>query len=152
MTDPLEPLDLFDLPGHLIRRLQQHASAVFQERTKAAGYDVTSVQFAAMSMLNEEPGQDQASLAKRIAYDRATLGGVIKRLEQKGWVSRQPDEVDRRAFKVSLTPQGRSVLTALTPIVHALQADILPGLTAQERGALLTLMEKALRAGGSVLR
>jgi len=142
MTDEL---DLYALPGHLIRRLHQQSTAVFLEHTKAAGFDLTSVQFAAMSTLAKDPGLDQASLAKRIAYDRATIGGVIKRLEQKGLVRRQPDDEDRRAFKVSLTPEGDAVLAKLAPVVHALQSRILPDLSESEKASLLALMTKALR-------
>lgn len=137
--------DLFDLPGHLIRRLQQQSAAVFQERTKSAGFEVTSVQFAALSTLAATPGLDQTGLAQHIAYDRATIGGVIKRLEQKGWVSRQPDDEDRRAFKVTLTQKGAAVLAELTPVVLALQSDILRALTVAERETLLGLMAKALK-------
>ena len=139
--------DLFDLPGHVIRRLHQQSSSVFQDRTRAAGFDVTSVQFAALSILGNERELDQAGLAKRIAYDRATIGGVIKRLEQKGWVSRHPDDVDRRAIKVSLTSQGRAALAELTPIVVALQSDIIQNLSATERSSLVKLMRRALNAG-----
>ncbi|SFR45335.1 MarR family winged helix-turn-helix transcriptional regulator [Litoreibacter janthinus] len=142
MTDEL---DLYALPGHLIRRLHQQSTAVFLEHTKAAGFDLTSVQFAAMSTLAKDPGLDQASLAKRIAYDRATIGGVIKRLEQKGLVRRQPDDEDRRAFKVSLTPEGDAVLAKLAPVVCALQSRILPDLSESEKASLLALMTKALR-------
>ncbi len=138
---------LFDLPGHLIRRLQQQSAATFQERTKAAGFDVTSVQFAALTTLAENPGLDQASLAKRIAYDRATIGGVIKRLEQKGWVSRQPDDEDRRAIKVTLTSKGAVVLADMTPVVLALQTDILGGLSDGDQKNLLKLMKKAVTSG-----
>ena len=137
--------DLLDLPGHVIRRLQQQSAAVFQDRTKAAGFDVTSVQFAALSTLATAPGLDQASLAKRIAYDRATIGGVIKRLEQKGWVVRMPDDADRRAFKVTLTAEGTATLTEMTPIVHALQNEIMGGLSQEDQGILLGLMKRALK-------
>ena len=137
--------DLLDLPGHVIRRLQQQSAAVFQDRTKAAGFDVTSVQFAALSTLATAPGLDQASLAKRIAYDRATIGGVVKRLEQKGWVVRMPDDADRRAFKVILTAEGTAAITEMTPIVHALQNEIMGGLSQEDQGILLGLMKRALK-------
>lgn len=140
--------DLFDLPGHLIRRLQQHSTSVFQDRMNARGLDITSVQFAALSTMAEEADLDQATVAKRIAYDRATIGGVIKRLEQKGLVSRQPDDQDRRAFKLNLTPKGRDQLAALRPVVVALQDDILSGLSESEKATLLALMTKALRPAG----
>lgn len=143
-----EELGLRKLPGHLIRRLQQQSVSVFTERTKAAGFDLTSVQFAALDTLEKAPGIDQASLAKRIAYDRATIGSVIKRLEKNGLVSRLPDDKDRRAFQVSLTPQGHSLLEKIRPIVLELQNDILPDLTETERTTLLCLIEKTLKPAG----
>jgi DNA-binding MarR family transcriptional regulator len=135
---------LFHMPGHLIRRLNQQSSAVFQERVKEAGYDVTSVQFAALDTLEKNPNLDQAGLAKRIGYDRATIGGVVKRLEAKGLVGRTPDPDDRRAFRLALSAEGTALLARLRPVVIALQEDILPDLTSEERAVLLGLMKKAL--------
>lgn len=139
-----DTIPLAQMPGHLIRRLHQHSSAVYQDRVKQAGFDVTSVQFAALSTLESQPGLDQASLAKRIAYDRATIGGVVKRLVHKGYVERLPDEEDRRAFKLWLTPEGMSALQQLKGIVTALQGDILGTLTEDEKDMLLRLIAKAL--------
>ncbi len=62
------------MAGHLIRRLHQISTQVFARRTQAAGYDLTSVQFAAMDALASDPGIDQATVAARIAYDRAADG------------------------------------------------------------------------------
>ena len=135
---------LFHMPGHLIRRLNQQSSAVFQERVKEAGYDVTLVQFAALDTLEKNPNLDQAGLAKRIGYDRATIGGVVKRLEAKGLVGRTPDPDDRRAFRLALSAEGTALLARLRPVVIALQEDILPDLTSEERAVLLGLMKKAL--------
>ncbi len=135
---------LAQMPGHLIRRLHQHSSAVYQDRVKQAGFDVTSVQFAALSTLESQPGLDQASLAKRIAYDRATIGGVVKRLVHKGYVERLPDEEDRRAFKLWLTPEGADALQQLKGIVTGLQSDILGTLSEDEKDTLLRLIAQAL--------
>ena len=52
-----------DMPGHLIRRLQQHSTLVFTTRMREAGHDITSVQFAAMDALTSQPGIDQATVA-----------------------------------------------------------------------------------------
>lgn len=138
------PQDLYALPGHLIRRLHQQSTAVFQDQTRSAGFDLTSVQYAALSVLETEAGLDQASLAKRIAYDRATIGGVVKRLEQKGLVTRTPDSQDRRAYRLNLTREGKTLLTEIRPVVVALQARILPGLSPSEVDSLLRLIRRAL--------
>ena len=41
-------MDSLDMAGHLIRRLHQQATQVFVQRTQAAGFDLTPVQFAAL--------------------------------------------------------------------------------------------------------
>ena len=134
-----------DMTGHLIRRLHQHAAHVFQVRTKEAGLDLTPVQFAAMDAIATNPGIDQASIAAQIAYDRATIGGVIDRLEQKGWIKRTISNRDRRAREVTLTPTGRDILDRAIPVVSALQADILPGLSNDETSHLRDLIERTTR-------
>jgi DNA-binding MarR family transcriptional regulator len=134
-----------DMTGHLIRRLHQHAAHVFQVRTKEAGLDLTPVQFAAMDAIATTPGIDQASIAAQIAYDRATIGGVIDRLEQKGWIKRTISNRDRRAREVTLTPVGRDILDRAIPVVSALQADILPGLSKDETSHLRDLIERTTR-------
>jgi DNA-binding MarR family transcriptional regulator len=134
-----------DMTGHLIRRLHQHAAHVFQVRTKEAGLDLTPVQFAAMDAVATTPGIDQASIAAQIAYDRATIGGVIDRLEQKGWIKRTISNRDRRAREVTLTPIGRDILERAIPVVSALQADILPGLSNDEASHLRDLIERTTK-------
>lgn len=137
--------DLSELPGHVIRRLNQRSTAIFQERVKATRYgDMTSVQFAALDILDRNPGIDQAGLAQQIAYDRATIGGVIKRLERKGFVERQVDEKDRRARNLQLTTRGRAALELLTPVVARMQSDILGNLDKSERAVFMALSRKAV--------
>lgn len=134
------------MAGHLIRRLHQQATQVFVQRTQAAGFDLTSVQFAALDAIHAHPGTDQARVAELIAYDRATIGGVIDRLEQKGWIRRVVSERDRRARELSLTDEGRQVYRRLLPVVRALQDDILQALNATDRARFLKLARQAVPA------
>lgn len=135
-----------DMAGHLIRRLHQQATQVFVQQTQAAGHDLTPVQFAALDAIQTHPGTDQARVAEMIAYDRATIGGVIERLVHKGWVARVVSERDRRARELTLTVEGEQVLADLVPRVQALQDDILAGLGEAERVRFLKLARQALRA------
>jgi DNA-binding MarR family transcriptional regulator len=140
-------MDRIEMAGHLIRRLHQQSTQVFQARTQAAGFDLTSVQFAALDAIARQPGIDQASLAATIGFDRATIGGVIDRLEHKGLVQRVVSAQDRRARQLHLTPEGKQLLVASRPVVEALQAEILAPLSARERTAFLALAHKALGLG-----
>lgn len=143
-TPALDPL--LSMPGHVLRRLHQLSTAVFQDRIKAAGHDMTSVQYAALRTLAAHPGIDQAGLAARIAYDRATIGGVVDRLEQKGLVERCVSPRDRRAREVRLTDRGAALFAEVQPLVDGLQADILAGLSAEERAQFLALGVKVIAA------
>lgn len=123
-------MDTLDMAGHLIRRLHQQSTTVFVQRTQAAGYDLTPVQFAALDAIHNHPATDQAFVAELIGYDRATIGGVIDRLEKKGWIRRVVSERDRRARELSITAVGDEVRVALLPIVKDLQNEILQPLNA----------------------
>lgn len=132
------------MAGHLIRRLQQHSTQTFQARVQAAGFELTSVQFAALDAIAEQPDIDQAGLAATISFDRATIGGVIDRLEAKGLVQRAVSAEDRRARRLRLTPAGGRLLAAVRPVVEAAQAEMLARLSPAERAAFVTLARKAL--------
>jgi MarR family transcriptional regulator, temperature-dependent positive regulator of motility len=138
-------MESLDMVGHLIRRLHQLATQIFVRRTRAAGFDLTPVQFAALDAIHAQPATDQARLAEMIAYDRATIGGVIDRLEQKGWIRRVVSERDRRARELSLTTEGERVRSALLPIVQDLQDEILQSLSGADRACFLKLARQAAR-------
>ncbi len=135
---------LVDMPGHLIRRMNQISTTIFHQRVQEAGYDLTPVQFSAMHALLDNPNIEQAQIAAMIAYDRATIGGVIDRLEKKGYVSRVVSKQDRRARQCQLTEQGKKVFDKVTPVVEALQQDILKGLSRDERNQLVALAQKVI--------
>jgi len=140
------------MPGHLIRRLQQIAVSVFTERVTKAGYDLTPVQFAALSTIAGNPGLDQASLAGLIAYDRVTIGGVVDRLVQKDLVDRTVSSRDRRARALLLTARGHKTLAILVPVARRAQEDMTAGLTRDEARQFLKLLKKTTEAGNALSR
>ncbi len=132
------------MAGHLIRRLNQISTSAFTQRMQERGVDLTQVQFAAMDAIATFPGIDQAGVAAKIAYDRATIGGVIDRLEQKGYISRLVSKQDRRARVLRLTKMGERLFEEMLPEITDLQNDILTGLNQAERDWFLKLARKAV--------
>src|SRR5665213_1142770 len=96
--------DFEHAPGHLVRRAHQRSVAIFMEET--SDFDITPVQFAILNALIDQPGEDQITLAGRVAFDAATSGSVIGRLEAKGWIRREPDADDKRRKLLWVTPEG----------------------------------------------
>jgi MarR family transcriptional regulator, temperature-dependent positive regulator of motility len=135
------PLVIHHMPGHFIRRLQQVAVRLFAERV---GLDMTPVQFAALAAVAQRPLTDQAALSALIGYDRATIGGVIDRLESRGWLARSPSSTDRRVKLVRITPSGRKALARALPAVKSVQETLMTPLGAGDRKRFERLCVKIL--------
>jgi MarR family transcriptional regulator, temperature-dependent positive regulator of motility len=144
--------DTYAMPGHLARRFQQIAVAVFLAEAGAAGYDLTPVQYVALAAISANPGIDQVTLAGLIAYDRTTITGVVDRLVQKGLVERNESSRDRRARDLKVTPAGRKTLSGITPAVEAAQRTMLRGLTQKEAKELIRLLQKAIASSNELSR
>jgi DNA-binding MarR family transcriptional regulator len=132
--------DFKHAPGHLIRRAHQFAVAVFME--EAGGFDVTPVQFAILNALIDTPGEDQVTLAGRVAFDAATSGSVISRLEAKGWIRREADADDRRRKLLWVTADGERAAQQMKRLAAKAQTRILGPLSVKERELLVSLLEK----------
>jgi DNA-binding MarR family transcriptional regulator len=129
--------DLLHSPGHLFRRCLQLHNSLF-----AAEIDVTPPQFAALRALEEVGEVDQATLAEIIAYDRVTIGGLVDRLENRGFVTRRVGEHDRRTKQVRLTEAGREELKKSRARIPSINERLLGRLNPQERRLLLELLTK----------
>lgn len=134
----LRTFDFAQAPGHLIRRAQQIAVAEFVR--EAAAHDVTPVQFALMNAMLDTPGVDQITLAKRVAFDAATSGSVIGRLEAKGWVRRDADPQDRRRKLLYITADGAQALQAMHAAVARAQQRILAPLSPTDQKTFMRLL------------
>jgi DNA-binding MarR family transcriptional regulator len=141
-----------EMPGHLARRFQQIAVAVFLAEVGEAGFDLTPVQYAALASIKANPGIDQATLAGLIAYDRTTITGVVDRLVPKNLLERRASSRDRRARELEITDEGKRTLRAITPAVEEAQRLMLRGLSAKEAAELMRLMRKAIAAGNELSR
>lgn len=131
---------LQEMPGHLIRRLQQISNALFTE--ECGRFDLTSVQFAALFVVRAAGELDATRLAEQIAFDRSTIGDVIDRLEWKGWIVRKGRSDDRRVKVIRLTAKGAKLLKQVEPAVRRVQTRLLERLSTSERTVLLALLKR----------
>lgn len=130
--------DLYGMPGHLIRRAQQVSTALFAD--ECGGFDVTSVQYAALQAIERHPGVDATRLSALIAFDRSTIGDVLDRMEQKGWIRRGPSSGDRRVKLIGLSPEGARLLRQVQPAVLRVQERLLAPLAPGDRATLVRLL------------
>ena len=127
-------------PGHLIWRAYQLTWQIFAE--EAGSLDITPVQEALLLVLADRADIDQKTLAELVALDRSTAGNVIERLERRGFVRRAPNDLDRRARLVRLTPRGVALSRKLSPVAQHAAERLMTPLTLFERTEFTRLLRK----------
>lgn len=132
--------DIFEMPGHLIRRVKQLSTALFIE--ECAEFDMTSVQYAALQSIAAYPGVDATRLSALIAFDRSTIGDVLDRMETKGWIVRKPAPGDRRIKLIELSAEGAALLRRVGPAVHRVQERILAPLDPVDRNTFVRILQQ----------
>ncbi|MDO9238946.1 MAG: winged helix DNA-binding protein, partial [Methylicorpusculum sp.] len=70
----------------------------------------------------------------------------IDLLEESGLVRRNKDADDRRAYRLEVTDKARTVMQELWTIADAVEAKVLAALTEEERGMMVSLLER-VKAG-----
>ncbi|HTR26724.1 MAG TPA: MarR family transcriptional regulator [Terriglobales bacterium] len=131
--------DVYDQPGHLIRRAQQIAVSMFYS---TVGHDITPVQYAVLRILQDYPDIDQVTLARRCALDTSTAANLAVRLEERGLVRRVVPTRSKRFRLLRVTPQGAALLRKLLPSGRLLSRRLLQALDKKEQKTLLRLLKK----------
>jgi DNA-binding MarR family transcriptional regulator len=112
-------VDLGDLPnqlGFLVRRVQLW---VFRELTrKLARFEITPAQYSVLTVVGANPGINQLAVASALTIERAGLGRLIERLDERSLLKRLPSAVDRRSYVLHLTPEGRKALARMREMAY----------------------------------
>lgn len=89
-------------------------------------------------------GQTPKELCQACALDKSTMTGLLKKMEDKGLIKRQPSSNDRRSIRVYLTGEGREKGRKIQAAAASLNEEALSALTPDERETLIFLLNKIL--------
>lgn len=117
--------------GFLINDVARLMRTTYDRRVRELG--LTRSQWWVLTLLFRNDGVTQSELAELLEIERPTLGRLLDRLEAKGWVRREHDSRDRRAWRVHLTDAVEPAMRKLRKVASGLRSDALAGLSAQER-------------------
>ncbi|ALP66467.1 MULTISPECIES: MarR family winged helix-turn-helix transcriptional regulator [Paraburkholderia] len=135
------PAALSKFTGSLVRRAQQRHVAVWLSEVSA---EVTSVQYAALEILQKTPGVNQRQLGDELDVDRSTIADLVARMVRNGLIERSDDPVDKRSYVLFLTADGKKQLASLRPRVEEVERILTARLTQREclelRRLLLALL------------
>lgn len=131
---------LYDLPGHLVRRLQQVTQNIYESEAKSFG--VTHAQFAILQTVQLMPGLEQREIAAAAGYDSVTASHIIRKLETMKMLRRDKGSRSRRGHSLHLTAAGAEKLEQMLPALARVQERLMERLPPEKRALFLELLSE----------
>ncbi len=129
------PFDSEQSFGFLLHDIARLMRKKFDQRAKALG--LSRSQWQVLVHLSRHEGINQSGLAEILEIENITLGRLIDRMEEAGWVERRPDPRDRRARLLFMTEKVAPVMERMFSIAEETRNDALAGLPPAQREMLL---------------
>src|SRR5262249_40170149 len=131
-----------DSVGYLISRAKTMLSKAVDE--ELIQLDITHAQGSVFMMLALGKCSTAADLARELFVDSAAMKRTLDKLEQKAYVRRILDPLDKRLFKLELTDKGQALAARLPAIYAGVMNVGFSGFSAEEIGFLKSLLRKLL--------
>jgi DNA-binding MarR family transcriptional regulator len=128
---------------YLVGRVDRGIRRELQRRL--VNHELSIPELTTLSVLQRRPGLSNAQLARRALITPQSMNDVVAGLEQRGLVERRVDPSHNRILQTRLTPAGRGMLRRVTPIVEALQADLLQDVPDEDREVVIQGLVAAMR-------
>src|ERR1700759_5099045 len=130
--------DLAQAPSHLFRRCHQFFGDLYA--MEAGARELTPQQFTLLAALEHNEGVSQTALVEMTKIDRSTLAEMIRRMTEKGLLSRQRTTEDQRANAVAISAAGRRSLRLARTASERAEKALLESLPVPERQKFLRLL------------
>lgn len=105
---------------------------------RAAEYGLSSAQWRLLAVVLREGRASQARIADKLEIEPISVSRLVDRMEQAGWVAREPDPDDRRVRVIVPTASTLLIRNDLKAMADSVFAEALSGLAPEARHALIT--------------
>lgn len=121
--------------GYELKRAQHALRVEMDGALREVG--LTTPQYAALAVLEGEPGLSGAELARRCFVTPQTMNGIVANLENAGLLERRPHPEHGRVLRAYLTGEGEAMVSRAHAPIEAIEERMLAGTGEDERGRLL---------------
>ncbi len=90
------PNNVPDCTFFFLAKAHQKAHGLLKKRL--VPYGLTNMQHLILEGIWYQEGSTAAELGKALILDKATLSGILDRLDDGGWIEKRQDEKDKRIF------------------------------------------------------
>lgn len=137
-------VELSGTPAHLMRRCNQFYGDLFVRET--GDRDLTKQQYLVLCALEQHEGVSQTALVTATGIDRSTLAEMVRRMLDRGFLTRKRTEEDARANAVAITPPGRRVLKAARLAAERAERALLEPLAPPDRSRFVKCLATIAQA------
>lgn len=128
--------------AYLIGRLDHVLSRRIRDGVTPLG--VTVNQYTALAMLAAQPHLSNAQLAERALVTPQAANEMVKMMEGKGWIEREPDPSHGRIIQIRVTQAGQDLLNHCDTAVAQIEDAMLAEMGINERRALYAQLRELL--------
>jgi DNA-binding MarR family transcriptional regulator len=144
-TVPLESPGTPLRSGFLIHDVSRLRRTAYDQRLKP--FNITRAQWWVLANLSRRncDGISQIELARLLDVGKVTLGGLIDRLEESGFVIRVPDKHDRRSKRVLRSPEGKALCDRMEIFAQSVNEEIMKGISEKEHRVFIDVLTEMKR-------
>jgi DNA-binding MarR family transcriptional regulator len=121
--------------GFLLHDIARLMRKKFDQRARGLG--LSRAHWQLLVHLSRHEGINQSGLAEILEIESITLGRLVDRMEEAGWVERRADPNDRRARLLHTSEKVAPVMERMRELAEATRNEALAGLSPAERDALI---------------
>lgn len=134
---PMEP-EILELESFLPYRLYRLADTVSREfsRIYKERHGLTRPEWRTLSGLGQRGTMTATELGEQSAMHKTKVSRAVAELERRRWLTRTPDETDRRVEHLTLTKAGLAAYREMVPLAKAFERELLTRLSVEERAAI----------------
>ncbi len=91
--------------------------------------------------LLRNPGVRQLDLARTLGLSKSAVSRMVDQLQRRGWIERQADDNDGRAWRLRLSARGRQLARRIDQASIARFSAILERIPAAMRGQVVSTLD-----------
>ncbi|TPI61008.1 MarR family transcriptional regulator [Mesorhizobium sp. B3-1-7] len=138
-SDAANDREILELESFLPYRLYRLADTVSREfsRVYKERHGLTRPEWRTLSGLGQRGTMTATELGEQSAMHKTKVSRAVAELERRRWLTRTPDENDRRVEHLALTRAGLAVYREMVPLAKAFERELLGKLSEEERTAIV---------------
>ena len=118
-----------------------HRTRMMFLNDKMGNMDITAGQFPFIAVLFNEEGITQEELADHFHIDKGTVARALRKLEDKEYLFRKVDELNRRRYLIYLTEKGKNAVPTLIDIEKEWENSMCSNFSEGEYNNLLDILK-----------